>query len=179
MCCSATAMISGGPMDWAIDWARHNCTESAVVDAIEAAADRPPVSYMRQQGWVPVALQNAFFQLLHATSLDQGVVATVRAGGDTDTNGAICGALLGAVHGRHAVAGQWQRMIASCRPMARRDGVHQPRPAMFWPTDAMVLAERLLVAVARAVAHETPTAGTIGHEPPAPTATLPASDGLT
>jgi ADP-ribosylglycohydrolase len=155
----AHAIATGGSpreaYDWALDWSRRNCTESAVVDAIEAAAERPPASYMRQQGWVLVALQNAFLQLLHATSLEQGVVATVQAGGDTDTNGAICGALLGAVHGRDAVPGQWQRMITSCRPMVGHDGVHQPRPAMFWPADAMVLAERLLMASAGEVAHET------------------------
>src|SRR5260370_8117805 len=119
MCCSATAMISGGPMDWAIDWARHNCTESAVVDAIEVAADRPPVSYMRQQGWVLVALQNAFFQLLHATSLDQGVVATVRAGGDTDTNGAIFRALLRSLHRPHPLARHCHQIIPALPPLAR------------------------------------------------------------
>lgn len=100
------------------------------MNIVEAAADRHPASYMRQQGWVLVALQNALFQLLHAPSLQDAVVATVRAGGDTDTNGAICGALLGAVHGREAIPEQWTRMIASCRPMVGHPGVHQPRPAM-------------------------------------------------
>jgi hypothetical protein len=32
-------------------------------------------------------------------------VETVMRGGDTDTNAAICGALLGAVHGRDAILG--------------------------------------------------------------------------
>ena len=41
-----------------------------------------------------IALQNAFFELLHAASLEEAVVRTVRRGGDTDTNAAICGALL-------------------------------------------------------------------------------------
>jgi len=54
-----------------------------------------------------LALQNAFYQLLHASSLERGVVDTVRAGGDTDTNAAIAGALLGAVHGRDVIPQQW------------------------------------------------------------------------
>ena len=75
-----------------------------------------------------IALQNAFFQLLHSQPVADGVVATVRAGGDTDTNAAICGALLGAVHGREAIPEQWRRMVLSCRPLrgyAMRNG-HDP-----------------------------------------------------
>jgi len=64
--------------------------------------------------------------------------------GDTDTNGAICGALLGAVHGRTTVPRQWQRMILSCRAAPGLSRARTPRPALFWPTDALVLAERLL-----------------------------------
>ena len=91
-----------------------------------------------------IALQNAFFQLLHAPSLEAAVVATVREGGDTDTNAAICGALVGAVTGRDGVPSQWQRMVLSCRPMPGYSHVTQPRPALFWPADALTLAERLL-----------------------------------
>ena len=71
-------------------------------------------------------------------------MATVRSGGDTDTNAAICGALVGAVHGRAALPDQWQRMVLTCRPMPGQPGVKQPRPALFWPTDALLLAERLV-----------------------------------
>src|SRR5262249_44626135 len=102
--------------------------------------------YLTQQGWVVVAFQNAFYQLLHAASFEDGVVATVRAGGDTDTNAAICGALLGAVYGVQAIPRQWQQMVLSCRPLVDQPGVEQPRPALFWPIDALVLSERLLSA---------------------------------
>lgn len=37
-------------------------------------------------------------------------------GGDTDTNAAICGALLGAVYGRDAIPAQWDRMLAELPP---------------------------------------------------------------
>lgn len=43
----------------------------------------------------PIAFQNAFFRLLHSSTLECGIVESVRAGGDTDTNAAIAGALLG------------------------------------------------------------------------------------
>jgi ADP-ribosylglycohydrolase len=54
-------------------------------------------------GWVLIALQNAFWQLLHAATLEEGVIDTISRGGDTDTTAAIAGALLGAVHGRQAI----------------------------------------------------------------------------
>lgn len=97
-----------------------------------------------KQGWVLVALQLAFHALLRFEGPADGVVWCVRRGGDTDTNAAIAGALLGAVHGREAVPPQWRRMVLSCRalgPAARR-----PRPHRYWPTDVLELAERLLLA---------------------------------
>jgi len=39
----------------------------------------------------------------YAPKLEEAVVDSVMRGGDTDTNAAICGALLGAVHGRGAI----------------------------------------------------------------------------
>jgi ADP-ribosyl-[dinitrogen reductase] hydrolase len=130
----------------AVDWSRAEGAEPAVLRALEAAEHSAPTDFMTQEGWVLIALQNAFFRLLHAPNLEEAVVATVRAGGDTDTNAAICGALVGAVYGREALPAQWRRMVLSCRPMPGQPGVEQPRPALFWPTDALILAERLLAS---------------------------------
>jgi ADP-ribosylglycohydrolase len=130
----------------AYDFGVQRGATSTVMDALTSARTSPPTDYLSQQGWVLIALQNAFYQLLHAPSLEQALVTTVRAGGDTDTNAAICGALLGAVHGRASIPDQWQQMVLSCRPLIGQPGIRQPRPAVFWPNDALVLAERLLTA---------------------------------
>jgi ADP-ribosylglycohydrolase len=116
-----------------------------VMEALQAAATKPPDDFYSQQGWVLKALQNAFYQLLHA-NFEETVVNTVRSGGDTDTNGAIAGALLGAVHGRDAVPQQWMDRVLTCRPIAGLPGIGKPRPMEFWPVDALALAERLLLA---------------------------------
>jgi ADP-ribosylglycohydrolase len=129
---------------WTLNWAQRAGLEASVLEAVVAGKDGPPDDYQTQQGWVLVALQNAFFQLLHASSLEDAVVSTVQAGGDTDTSAAISGALVGAVDGRPAVPAQWQRMVLSCRPLIGQPGIKQPRPAVYWPTDALVLAERLV-----------------------------------
>jgi ADP-ribosyl-[dinitrogen reductase] hydrolase len=128
----------------ALNWARSTGVDPSVLLAVKAAQDHPPVDFLSQHGWVLIALQNAFNQLLHTPTAAEAVIATVRRGGDTDTNAAICGALLGAVHGRDAIPTQWQSMVLTCRPMPNQPGVHQPRPALYWPTDALVLAERLV-----------------------------------
>jgi ADP-ribosyl-[dinitrogen reductase] hydrolase len=139
----ATGASAGEVYEVALAWAETGCAEPSVVDAVRKAAKEPPSDYDTHQGWVLIALQNAFYQLLHAPSFEEGVVRSVASGGDTDTNGAIAGALLGAVHGRDEVPTQWRQMIVSCRPLG---GVHHPRPQVFWPVDALELAERLLLA---------------------------------
>ena len=85
----------------------------------------------------------AIYELLHAPTLEEGIVATVGCGGDTDTNAAICGALLGAVNGRDAVPGKWVDRIVKCRPTP---GTTRPRPEEYWPDDGLRLAEHLLQA---------------------------------
>jgi len=117
--------------------------EPAVIETLALARSGPPESFTLHEGWVLIALRNAFFQLLHAPSVEEGVVATVMGGGDTDTNGAIAGALLGAVHGRDAVPRSWRRGVLTCRPL-REVGAVRPRPEELWPVDALVLAEALL-----------------------------------
>jgi ADP-ribosylglycohydrolase len=52
------------------------------------------------EGWVLIAFQNAFRHLAIGTPIEDALIETVSKGGDTDTNAAICGALLGAVQSR-------------------------------------------------------------------------------
>lgn len=125
-------------------WADGMDLDPKLKTAILEAKHSPPSEYVHQQGWVLIAFQNALWQLLHAPSLEEAVVDTVMRGGDTDTNAAICGALLGAVRGLHAIPDQWRECILNCRPEAGQAGVHQPRPQCFWPVGALELARHLL-----------------------------------
>jgi ADP-ribosylglycohydrolase len=124
-------------------WAEHLDVEPALRGALLDAAISPPIDFQRHQGWVLIALRNALWQLLNAPNPEEGVVDTVMRGGDTDTNAAICGALLGAVHGLDEIPMQWREKILSCRP-EHRPGVPRPRPEVFWPVDALELSQRLL-----------------------------------
>ena len=127
----------------ALAWAR-SAAVTPVTEALVRAASEAPRCDEGHIGWVLITLQNAFYELLHAPSVEAGVVATVRRGGDTDTNAAVAGALLGAVHGRAAIPLQWRSMILSCRPHPLR--ARHPRPLSCWPVDVLELAEGLLLA---------------------------------
>jgi ADP-ribosyl-[dinitrogen reductase] hydrolase len=120
--------------------------DPSLMEVIVAAETASPDDYQTLQGWVLVAFQNALWQLLHAGNVEAGLVNTVMRGGDTDTNGAICGALLGAVYGIESMPERWVRVIENCRPRSGDTGVHQPRPERYWPVDAMELASKLLLA---------------------------------
>jgi ADP-ribosyl-[dinitrogen reductase] hydrolase len=135
---------------FALEMANRAESPRSVIEALTKAASKPPDDYSTQMGWVLIALQNAFWQLMHAESLEEGIVSSVMSGGDTDTNAAIAGALLGAVWGRGAIPLQWLDRILSCRPISGIAGIRRPRPETFWPVDALWLAERLVWLGAKA-----------------------------
>jgi len=131
----------------ALNEAEQGGADATVCDALKKAHDLPPeVCDEDNQGWVLIALQNAFYQLLYAVNLEEGVVETVQRGGDTDTNAAIAGALLGAVHGREGVPQRWVDAILNCRPhLPLIPGRHHHyRPEEYWPVDALELAAALV-----------------------------------
>jgi ADP-ribosyl-[dinitrogen reductase] hydrolase len=125
-------------------WAKNLHVEDSLLETIRKAAISPPSDYLHHQGWVLTAFRNALWQLLQAPNLEEAVVDTVRRGGDTDTNAAICGALLGALYGRESIPDQWVNCLLNCRPAAGQSHVHHPRPECFWPVEALELAASLV-----------------------------------
>ena len=138
-----TTGCSGGAYQHALKLASQNGVEPSVLQALHAAESGPP-NTMKHSGWVLVAFQLAFYELIHSTSFEEGVIDAVMQGGDTDTNAAIAGALLGAAYGRDAIPADWRKLVLSCRPDVTVRAAH-PRPWCFWPVDLMNLAERLLL----------------------------------
>lgn len=122
-------------------------SEDRVGECLRAAADPGAVfpPYSEHTGHVLLALHNAFYQLLHRSSLEEVVVSTVALGGDTDTNAAIAGALAGAVYGELGVPAAWRDTIAGCRPSAE-SGASRPRPERYWPANYAALVNALLPA---------------------------------
>jgi len=111
----------------------------------QAASGEAPADYQHRMGWVPIALQNAFFHLGTGTGTEAALTHTVGCGGDTDTNAAIAGALLGAADGRSALPIRWVMPVLTCRPDAGLHP-HRARPDTYWPDDLLDLTEALLLS---------------------------------
>ena len=67
--------------------------------------------FFPQPTWVRVAFRLAFWELFHAPSYEVGLLDVVNRGGDADTNAAVAGALLGAVHGENAIPAEWRELV--------------------------------------------------------------------
>lgn len=111
----------------------------------EAAAGGPPADFQHSMGWVLIAFQNAFFHLAAGAALEPALIETVGQGGDTDTNAAIAGALLGAADGRACLPVRWVMPVLTCRP---DPALHpaRPRPDEYWADDLLDLTEALLLS---------------------------------
>ncbi len=135
--------VAGAEVDEALEVALAEAAPE-VQEFLREARSGPPREFFHQMGWIRIAFVNAFSHLYRKTPLRQAVIATVRQGGDTDTNGAIVGALLGAFQGLSAVPEQWRLSIQTCRPARALRYSKQPRPREYWPVDVLNLAELLL-----------------------------------
>ncbi len=125
-------------------WATRRGVDVSILEVLELAETAPPADFMHLRGWVLIAFHNAMHHLRHTASPAEAIVRTIGGGGDTDTNAAIAGALVGAVHGLDAFPREWVDTVLACRPAAGAPGVERPRPERYWPVDALELAARLL-----------------------------------
>lgn len=83
----------------------------ALVEAIHRvpreAQDVLPVTVAGETGYVVHCVEIAFWFVTHDRPLEEALVYLAQAGGDTDTNAAVAGALLGARYGEAALPPRW------------------------------------------------------------------------
>lgn len=97
---------------------------SSLLDKIVGKIEQPEVreavakvEIMRMEDLVPSGfvldtLQAAMWCFLNTSSFEDALVAAVNLGGDTDTIGAVCGALSGACYGLGEIPLRWQQPLA-------------------------------------------------------------------
>ena len=97
---------------------------SGLLDKIVGKIEQPEVreavakvEIMRMEDLVPSGfvldtLQAATWCFLNTSSFEDALVAAVNLGGDTDTIGAVCGALSGACYGLGEIPLRWQQPLA-------------------------------------------------------------------
>jgi ADP-ribosylglycohydrolase len=111
------------------DAARALDEDLALAGADDPGLYSPGVHLHDTRGFVRVAFRLAFWELLHAPDFRAGLIDAVNRGGDSDTNGAIAGALLGSFHGERAIPPGWRDTVLAAVPAPEgplRD-VYHPR----------------------------------------------------
>lgn len=98
---------------------------------LATALTREPDECTTNIGHVKHAMQLAFYHLARQSSFEDGIRDTLMRGGDTDTNAAIVGGMLGALHGVNAIPKYMLRpvLLFDCSkhdPMVSGNGYRRP-----------------------------------------------------
>ena len=116
-------LLKHGDKELAYNEALRVCVTEEIKQCLIAAKTRPddiPCNGMfvktdsQYQGFVGVAIQNAYYELLNGEGFAQSIVNIISRGGDTDTNGCIGGALLGAYYGQSKLPKEWIQTVKEC-----------------------------------------------------------------
>jgi ADP-ribosyl-[dinitrogen reductase] hydrolase len=78
-----------------------------------------PIAVAGEFGYVVHCVEIAFWYALHYPSLEEALVHLAQAGGDTDTNAAVAGALLGARDGEASIPPRWLDQLGNARGVSR------------------------------------------------------------
>jgi len=89
----------------------HGAAPRVLIEAIRRVPWEPesdlPVAVPSEYGYVVHCVEVAFWCAVHRPSLEEALIFLVEAGGDTDTNAAVAGALLGAREGETGIPPRW------------------------------------------------------------------------
>lgn len=95
----------------------------ALVEAIHRVPregqDDLPVTVAGETGYVVHCVEIAFWFVTHDRTLEDALVYLAQAGGDTDTNAAVAGALLGARYGESALPPRWMDQMIGAQGIAK------------------------------------------------------------
>ena len=78
-----------------------------------------PIAVIGEAGYVVHCVEIAFWFVTHDRTLEEALVALAQAGGDTDTNAAVAGALLGARYGEVALPPRWIDQLVGAQGIAK------------------------------------------------------------
>jgi ADP-ribosyl-[dinitrogen reductase] hydrolase len=78
-----------------------------------------PIARPGEAGYVVHCVEIAFWFVTHDRSLEQALISLAQAGGDTDTNAAVAGALLGARYGEVALPPRWVKQLVGAQGIAK------------------------------------------------------------
>jgi len=94
---------AAGAVQVAEEWAREYCDASVASWVCQDSLDLSSLDATHNIGWCKWAIILSIGLLRQKASYTEGIIQTLMAGGDTDTNAAIVGGVLGALHGQQAI----------------------------------------------------------------------------
>lgn len=103
-------LLDGGALDDVRDAAVDGVENEDVVRAIREAVDRDYAD-VASSGFVLDTLGASFWAIAHRDSAEEAIVTAVSMGDDSDTTGAVTGALAGACHGVSALPERWLSVL--------------------------------------------------------------------
>ena len=80
-------------------------------DLVDRALKNDKIALCNLGGYIVDAFAIALWGLTNFNNFKEGMMAVIRLGGDTDTNGAIYGQLAGAYYGYEAIPEEWRRNV--------------------------------------------------------------------
>ncbi len=147
-CAAAVAIGIAGAKPSRMLQGALDCVGSAALRSAlrRAAAGEPPKVPEMESGHIEATMQNAFCQLLHATGYREAVSNTIRAGGASDLNAALAGALYCAGSGKEAVPlGSVMDVLAWRSHPGAAETLAEVMAG--WPDDLLELAEALALGM--------------------------------
>jgi ADP-ribosyl-[dinitrogen reductase] hydrolase len=78
-----------------------------------------PIARAGESGYVVHCVEIAFWFVTHDWTLEEALIYLAQAGGDTDTNAAVAGALLGARYGETALPPRWMEQLIGAQGIGK------------------------------------------------------------
>jgi ADP-ribosyl-[dinitrogen reductase] hydrolase len=100
------------PLASALD-ALHPDAPDSLLDVLEPLPDDIDSTELQNSGFVFHTLQTALYHALTADSAESAIVSAVNEGGDTDSIGAVAGAIAGARFGAPALPNRWLDVLSN------------------------------------------------------------------
>ena len=126
-------------------YARRAGLAIEVINAIVRSAEAPKGSRGTAQALDVLDVAHATLHIATTASSFEEAIGTASAvSQDSEALSALTGAFAGARFGRSGIPERWLTLVLSCRPL---EGLaRHARPADYWATDALAMAEALLTA---------------------------------
>ncbi len=120
---AARELLHGNP--YFVEEVLHRVEGAAPRALVEAIGRVPweqesdlPIAVPGEYGYVVHCVETAFWCAVHRPSLEEALIFLAVAGGDTDTNAAVAGALLGARDGEAAIPPRWLDQLGTAKQAA-------------------------------------------------------------